>query len=114
MVFIGTGVVATAVLTDAQVGLWQVAVVWGIGVALAIYATAAVSGTHLNPAVTLTFVLLSPKQFSWRHVLPFWLAQLIGAMLAGALVFALFHNFIEAYEVKNALVRGHLAVSSPQ
>lgn len=40
LVFIGTGCVAAAVLTDAQIGLWQVAVVWGFGVTLAIYASA--------------------------------------------------------------------------
>jgi glycerol uptake facilitator-like aquaporin len=37
-VFIGTGVVATAVTTDAQSGLWQVAIVWGFAVTLAIFA----------------------------------------------------------------------------
>ncbi len=37
-VFIGTGVVATSVTTDAQSGLWQVAVVWGFAVTLAIFA----------------------------------------------------------------------------
>lgn len=44
LVLFGTGSVAAAVLTGAQQGLWQVAVVWGFGVTLAIYASAALSG----------------------------------------------------------------------
>lgn len=50
IVLFGTGAVAAAVLTRALVGLWQVAAVWGLAVALAIYVTASVSGAHLNPA----------------------------------------------------------------
>lgn len=106
MVFIGTGVLATTVLTGTQMGLWQVAVVWGIGVALAIYATAAVSGAHLNPAITLAFALRRPHDFARNRILPYWGAQLAGAALAGLLVFALFHNFILAFELKEQLVRG--------
>ena len=57
LVLFGTGSVATAVLTGALHGLWQVAVVWGFGVTLAIYASASLSGAHLNPAVSLALAL---------------------------------------------------------
>ena len=63
MVAIGTGVVAAAVITGAHVGLWQVAMVWGPAVTLAIYVTAAASGAHLNPAVTLVFEICRPRDF---------------------------------------------------
>src|SRR5215210_2436806 len=62
MVLFGTGAVACAVLTGALQGLWQVAVVWGCGVALAIYVSAGLSGAHLNPAVTAAFALLRPTR----------------------------------------------------
>ncbi|MGB1130164.1 MAG: aquaporin, partial [Haloferula sp.] len=53
LVFFGCGSVAAAVLTNAQMGIFQVAIVWGIAIALAIHLTGSLSGAHLNPAVTL-------------------------------------------------------------
>ncbi|MGA9535739.1 MAG: aquaporin [Desulfobacterales bacterium] len=50
LVFFGTAIVAVSVLFNAPVGLVQVAIVWGIGVTLAIYATRHLSCAHLNPA----------------------------------------------------------------
>src|ERR687890_739343 len=61
LVLFGTGSVACAVLTGALQGLWQVATVWGVGVTIAIYSSAALSGAHLNPAVSLAFAVLRPK-----------------------------------------------------
>lgn len=106
LVLFGAGAVAAAVLTGAQVGLWQVAVVWGFGVALAIYCSAAASGAHLNPAVSLAFALWRPSGFPWRRLLPYWGAQLAGAVLAGCAVAALFGPFIARFEAAKGIVRG--------
>lgn len=106
LVLFGTGAVASAVLTGALAGLWQVAAVWGFGVALAIYATAAVSGAHLNPAVTLAIAIFRPKDFPRRLVLPYWCAQLLGAVLAGAVVLAAFNPFIDRFNTEHSLTRG--------
>jgi arsenate reductase len=77
LVFFGCGSVMSAVITSAQVGLWQVAVVWGFGISLAIYATASVSGAHLNPAVTLS-IALRRRTFPHARILPYWTAQVGG------------------------------------
>lgn len=106
LVLFGTGVVASAVLTGALTGLWQVAVVWGFGVALAIYATAAVSGAHLNPTVTFAFAIVRPGEFPMRRVLPYWSAQLLGAVLSGAVVLAVFNPFIDRFNAEHSLTRG--------
>jgi len=106
LVLFGTGSVAAAVVTGAQVGLWQVAVVWGFGVSLAIYATAAVSGAHLNPAVSLAMAIFRPSDFPRQRLLPYWGAQLLGAILAGLVVLVAFGSFIDRFEVDHDLVRG--------
>ncbi len=106
LVLFGTGAVASAVLTGALTGLWQVAVVWGFGITIAIYASSAASGAHLNPAVTLAFALLRPAEFPRERVLPYWAAQMIGAMLAGAVILATFGPFIGRFETEHTITRG--------
>lgn len=71
LVVFGTGAVAAAVLTGAQSGIWQVAVVWGFGITIAIYVTAAVSGAHLSPAVSLTFAIFRRREFPYTRLLPY-------------------------------------------
>ena len=104
LVFFGIGSVHVAVYTGALAGLGQVALVWAIGVGLAIYAAAAVSGAHLNPAVTLAFAVY--RGFGWRRVGPYVMAQVTGAFAAAAVLYGLFHRWITAFELKHAIVRG--------
>src|SRR6476659_9762313 len=106
LVLFGTGSVACAVLTGALQGLWQVAVVWGFGVSLAIYCSAALSGAHLNPAVSLAFALFRADRFPRARLVPYWLAQLAGAVLAGLVVWAAFAAFLARFEAHEGLVRG--------
>ncbi len=108
LVLFGIGSVAAAVYTSAQVGLWQVAAVWGFGVTLAIYISGAVSGAHLNPAVSLAFAIFRRDQFPLNRLLAYWGAQLIGAMLAGVAVLLLFNPFISRFEAGNDIVRGEM------
>lgn len=104
LVFFGLGAVHVAVLTDGLVGLGQVAVVWGIAVGVAIYATAELSGAHLNPAITLA--LAAYRGFPWRKVGKYVLAQLAGAFLAAALLYLLFGGLIARFEHEQGITRG--------
>jgi MIP family channel proteins len=106
LVLFGTGSVASAVLTGSLQGLWQVAVVWGFGVALAIHCSASLSGAHLNPAVTLAVAVFRRDQFPARHIVPYWVAQLAGATGAGLVVLAVFNPFIARFETREGLIRG--------
>jgi glycerol uptake facilitator protein len=104
LVFFGCGAVHAAVLLEAHSGLWQVAIVWGVAVMLAVYVVGAVSGAHINPAITTA--LAAWGRFPLREVLPYAAAQLLGAALAGVALFGLFAPFHEARERERGVVRG--------
>lgn len=104
LVFFGIGVVHVEVFARVFSGQGQIAVAWGIGVGLAIYATAAVSGAHLNPAVTLAFAVF--RGFRWKEVGPYVAAQFVGAFSAAATLHGLFYRWIARYESERGLTRG--------
>jgi len=104
LVFFGCGSVAAAVLTGAQVGVFQVAIVWGLGIATAIYLTGALSGAHLNPAVTVSMAVWS--EFPKNRVAPYVAAQLLGAFGAAAVLYFVFGDALRVYEQANGIVRG--------
>ena len=106
LVLFGIGSVTAAVVTGAQVGLWQVAVVWAFGVALAIYASAGLSGAHLNPAVSLAFAIFRRDDFGFRRLPLYWTAQTAGAILAALTTLAIFGPFIARFEADNGILRG--------
>jgi MIP family channel proteins len=88
IVFAPVAVSATGHLPGGDSGLQTAAWVSGLAVLAMIYALGHVSAAHFNPAVTLGFALA--RRFPFRYVLPYWLAQLSGGILAAALVAALF------------------------
>ncbi len=104
LVFFGCGAVATSVALGAPVGLFQVAVVWGLGLSVAIFLSAHHSGAHLNPAITLAFAVVG--DFPKRRVPGYIVAQFLGAFLAAGAVYLLFRGSIAAFESANGIVRG--------
>lgn len=104
LVFFGVGSIHAAVLTGAQAGLWQVAIVWGVAISLAIYATSAVSGAHINPAITIALSVF--RDFPARKIPFYVLAQLVGAILGAAILYVLFGNMLVHFENATGLVRG--------
>ena len=60
----------------------------GLLIAALIYALGSTSGAHFNPVITLAFALR--RDFPWRRVPGYWIAQLLGAVLASLLLRQLF------------------------
>lgn len=75
--FFGIGCLCALKVAGASLGLWEICIIWGLGISLAVYLTAGISGAHLNPAVTIALWLFA--SFPARKVLPFCVAQLAGA-----------------------------------
>lgn len=104
LVFFGVGAVNASVITGAQTGLWQVAVVWALGVSLAIYSVASLSGAHINPAITVVAAVYD--RFPLRRVVPYWVAQVAGAMAASLVLYLMFSEAIVEFERRHGLLRG--------
>jgi glycerol uptake facilitator protein len=75
-------------------GYTNISLGWGLGVTMGIYVSARYSGAHLNPAVTLSLAVF--RGFSWKKVLPYIVAQILGAFAGAALVY---WNYRPAFEV---------------
>jgi glycerol uptake facilitator protein len=104
LVFLGCGAVHAAVLAGAQSGLWQVAIVWGAGVMLAVYLVGGVSGAHVNPAITAALAVW--RGFPRERVPAYVLGQLAGAFAAALVLFLLFGGHLEVKEAEKNVRRG--------
>lgn len=100
----GIGVVAALKLAGASLGLWEISLVWGLAVALAVYLSAGISGAHLNPAVTIALALFAG--FDKRKVPFYIISQVSGAALGALLVYGLYSNLFMDYEQTHHMVRG--------
>jgi MIP family channel proteins len=80
LVFAGCGAIVIDTVSNGQITHVGVGLVFGLVVAAMIYATGHLSGAHLNPAVTLGFVLA--RHFPLRRMAGYWLAQIAGALTA--------------------------------
>jgi len=86
LVFLGDGVVATAILFGAYQGQWQPSILWGLSVMAVCFIIGQVSGAHINPAATLAQAIF--RKFGWMKAVYYWIAQMLGGFAGAALLFA--------------------------
>lgn len=103
LMLFGDGAVIVSVATGAY-DLWAVSLMWFLGVTLGVYASGAVSGGHINPAVTISLATFT--DFPWRKVPAYITAQITGAFLAAGAIFVSFSGVLAAFESSEGLTRG--------
>jgi glycerol uptake facilitator protein len=104
LVLFGCGSVAVSILFTAYEGIMQIALVWGLGVTLAIYLTRYLSCAHLNPAVSVAMVI--GGRMSLKMLPAYLIAQFTGAFLAGLSLYLLFSPSIVLFESTKEIIRG--------
>lgn len=96
LILLGNGVVANVVLnkTKGNSSGWLVITLgWAIAVFTGVYASAAASGAHLNPAVTIA---LAYSNGDWSNVPLYIAAQFLGAMTGTTLVWLAYKQHYDA------------------
>ncbi|CAN8219929.1 unnamed protein product [Coccothraustes coccothraustes] len=109
MVF-GLSSVAQVVLGKGNSGQYlSINIAFGIGVTLGIYAAGAISGAHLNAAITVTQCVLG--NISSTTLVAYVIGQFLGSFLAAATVFALYYDAIYDYTNGSFTVTGPTATA---
>jgi glycerol uptake facilitator protein len=104
----GDGVVANVGLAPrlASAGYdWNVIVWgWGLSVMVAVYVAGGVSGAHINPAVTMALAV--KRGFPWGKLVPYWIAQILGAFVGALGVYLCYRDGLVSAGMPNVWCTG--------
>jgi len=126
LILFGDGCVATFALFTKLGGSptpfaneWIVIILgWGLAVMLGIYVAGAISGAHINPAVT--FAMAITGRLPWSKVVLYWIAQVLGAFIAALLLYYVYQGAIAnalggaALSASNVSTVGGVFYTSPK
>ncbi|WP_408588912.1 aquaporin Z [Novosphingobium sp.] len=88
LVFGGCGsAVLAAAYPELGIGFAGVSLAFGLTVLTMAYAVGGISGGHFNPAVSLGLAVAN--RFAWKDLIPYWVAQVLGAIVAAAALYAI-------------------------
>ncbi len=108
LILLGDGVVANVGLAPrlaAPAYNWNtITLGWAFAVIVAVYIAGGVSGAHINPAVTLAMAV--KRGFPWSKVLPYIVAQLIGAFLGAFAVYLIYRDGLVSAGMPNVWCTG--------
>ncbi len=111
LTFAGCGAaVLAAAFPQLGIGFLGVAVAFGLSVLTMAYAIGHVSGCHLNPAVTVGLTV--GGRFPARSVVPYVVAQVIGAVAASALLYAIARGAL-GFDVASGFAANGYGAHSP-
>ena len=93
MILLGDGVVANVVLNDTKgnnSGWMVITTAWGLAVFVGVTVAGPYSGAHFNPAITIGLAIAG--KFAWASVIPYIIAQFLGAFLGAFLVWIMYFD----------------------
>ena len=99
LLLMGGGVVANVCLNKSKghgAGWLAITTAWALGVFIGVVVAGPYSGAHLNPAVTIAFAIAG--SFPWAQVVPYIVAQFIGAALGAFFVWLVYKDQFDATE----------------
>lgn len=109
LVFIGVG---AAVFGGPAIGTLGVALAFGVTLLVLVYSLGPVSGSHVNPAVTLGMLLA--RRMTLRDAVGYWIAQIVGGVVGAGIVLAIAKGLPTGYEASvNGLAANGYAEHSP-
>ncbi|AXT48794.1 MULTISPECIES: MIP/aquaporin family protein [Chromobacterium] len=97
LVLLGNGVVANVLLKNTKghnSGLIVIAFGWAMAVFVGVFSVAAISGAHLNPAVSVALAVAG--KFSWAKVPGYVLAQMLGGMTGAGLMWLIYRKHFDS------------------
>jgi aquaporin Z len=106
----GAAVLAAGV-PDVGIGYAGVALAFGLTVLTGAYALGHISGAHFNPAVTLG--LFAAGRFPAKDVLPYWIAQVLGGLAAGGVLY-LIASGVSGFDASAGFATNGFGDASPQ
>ncbi|MFC7422230.1 MIP/aquaporin family protein [Iodobacter arcticus] len=99
LVLLGNGVVANVLLNKTKgqnSGLIVIAFGWAMAVFVGVFSVAAISGAHLNPAVSIALAVAG--KFAWSDVAGYIVAQMLGGMAGAFVMWLIYHKHFESTE----------------
>lgn len=105
LILLGDGVVANVVLSETKgnnSGWMVITTAWGLAVFVGVTVAAPYSGAHLNPAVTIGLAIAG--KFAWAQVLPYIIAQMLGAMTGAFLVWIMYFDHFKRTNDKSSVL----------
>jgi len=88
LVFVGAGAVVVNAITGGDLGLLGIALAHGFTLMAMIFVFGNISGTHINPAVTVAMVVA--RKMKVKEGVFYIFSQLVGAIIAGFALFIIF------------------------
>ena len=105
LVLLGDGVVAGVSLRKSKAegsGWIAITLGWGLAVTLGVYASSFLSPAHLNPAVSVGMAIAG--KFPWSSVIPYSIAQILGGLVGGIVVWIHYYPHLKETKDKDAIL----------